>query len=75
MTTLTLRMEDDLVQRLSERAKRHGTPVEEEAHSVIADALRRDWATFWDKAGRIQLRLQGRSFPDSTELIRSDRER
>jgi plasmid stability protein len=74
MTTLTLRLEEDLVHRLAERAERHGISVEEEAHSVIAEALRKDWAAFWEKAGRIQLRLLGRHFPDSAELIREDRE-
>jgi predicted transcriptional regulator len=75
MTTLTLRLEEDLVHRLAERAERHGISVEEEAHGMIADALRKDWATFWERADRIQLRLRGRHFPDSAELIREDRER
>jgi len=43
MTTLTLRLEEDLVHRLAERVERHGISVEEEAHSVIAEALRKDW--------------------------------
>ena len=75
MTTLTLRLEEDLVHRLAERAERHGTSVEEEAHSMIADGLRKDWASFWERTARIQQRLVGRHFPDSTELIREDRER
>lgn len=75
MTTLTLRIEDDLADRLAERAKRHGTSLEEEAHTVIADAMRRDWSMFWEKADRIRLRLGGRQFVDSTDLIREDRER
>lgn len=75
MTTVTLHIEADLADRLAERARRHGTSLEEEAHSVIAEALRRDWSSFWEKAGRIQSHLEGRHFPDSTELIREDRER
>jgi plasmid stability protein len=75
MTTLTLRIEENLIHRLAERAKRHGTSLEEEARSVIADALQKDWSSFWEKADRIQLRLKGRHFADSAELIREDRER
>jgi plasmid stability protein len=75
MTTLTLRIEEDLAHRLAERAKRHGTSLEDEARSVIAEALRGDWSSFWEKADRIRLGLRGRHFPDSAELIREDRER
>ncbi|HXU47217.1 MAG TPA: hypothetical protein VN783_16950 [Thermoanaerobaculia bacterium] len=75
MTSLTVRIEEDLVDRLSERARRHGLTLEEEARSVLSEALLKDWSSFWEKAGRIQSRLKGVRFADSAELIREDRER
>lgn len=72
---LTIELEQGLLQRLAERARLHGTSVEEEARSVLADALRRDWDRFWEEAEQIRLRLAGRRFDDSSELIREDRER
>jgi hypothetical protein len=75
VTILTLRIEDDLADRLAERAKCRGTSLEEEAQTVIAGVLRSDWSMFWEKADRIRLRLEGRHFEDSAQLIREDRER
>jgi hypothetical protein len=35
----------------------------------------RDWELFWAKADEIRKGLAGRTFQDSAELIREDRER
>lgn len=71
---LTLQVDDETARRLRVRAERDGLSVEEEAHRLLDRALR-DWELFWAKADEIRKGLAGRTFQDSTELIRDDRER
>jgi hypothetical protein len=72
---LTIRIEHDLVERLADRARRHGVSVEEEARHVLQESLRRDWRRFWQQAEEIRSALRGRQFEDSADLIREDRDR
>jgi plasmid stability protein len=63
-------------ERLRERAERHKQPVEVEAKVILAEALQTasdPWATI--NAMREELARSGRQFPDSTSLIREDRDR
>jgi plasmid stability protein len=63
--------------RLRERAKAHGRSVEAEARTILQGALtetaRDPWAVI--NALREELARSGKTFPDSTELIREDRQR
>ncbi|MHB1422230.1 MAG: FitA-like ribbon-helix-helix domain-containing protein [Gemmataceae bacterium] len=68
---------ENLLQQLRERAARQGRSVETEARIILENALRPDPATAWTEidAFRQRLAASGRTFSDSTELIREDRER
>jgi plasmid stability protein len=72
---LTLQIDERTEQLLRQRAQREGTTLEEEARRLLDRALQSGWESFWVRAERIQESLAGRSFPDSAELIREDRNR
>jgi len=68
-------LDDGTVERLKDRARRHGRSLEGEARLVLTQAAglscddARALARQWHK------KLAGRELPDSTRLIRKDRER
>jgi plasmid stability protein len=72
-------IEDGVMQGLKELAQRHGVSAEEEVRRLIAGAVGREQrkAAFRAKAARTRTRLskEGRTFEDSTALIRADRGR
>ena len=72
---LRLQIDDQTEKLLRERARRDGVTIEEEARRLLDRALQPDWGSFWEKAERVQQSLAGRSFPNSSDLIREDRER
>ena len=63
--------------RLRDRAARHGRTVETEAKAILSEAVPPAPAPEWAavNALRDQLAASGRTFPDSTDLIREDRDR
>jgi plasmid stability protein len=72
---LSLRIDDQTADRLQARAAQDGLSVEEEAGKLLQEALQPGWDAFWTKADRIRHQLAGRTFGDSAELIREDRDR
>lgn len=68
---------ESLLKQLQQRAVRHGRSIEAEARVILEDALRPDPAKVWAEidAFRQRLAASGRTFSDSTELIREDRDR
>jgi plasmid stability protein len=68
---------ESLLQQLQQRAARHGRSVEAEARVILESALREDADQIWAEVDAIRERLaaSGRTFSDSTELIREDRDR
>lgn len=69
-------LEKAVVQRLKQRAKSHRRSLEKEAKAILERAaseqtLEEARAT----AARIRRRLAGRTFSDSAQLIREDRDR
>lgn len=68
-------LDDVTLSRLRERAARHGRTVEWEAKTILVEALPGNDA--WTGADQIftELAATGRTFSDSVELIREDRER
>lgn len=60
---------------LDERARRLGRSREQEVRLLIARAAaeERGWAEFRRRSEELRARLAGRSFGDSTDLVRSDR--
>lgn len=72
---LVLKLDEQTERLLRERASQDGVTPEEEARRLLGHALRSGWEVFWERAEKIQQNLAGRSFPDSADLIREDRER
>lgn len=68
-------VDDALLSRLKERAARHGRSLEREAKTILAEALPE--SNPWAAADKVfaELSATGRTFSDSAELIREDRER
>ena len=71
----SVRIDDQTAERLRARAAQNGLSVEEEAGKLLQAALLPGWDAFWAKADRIRHQLAGRTFEDSAELIREDRNR
>ncbi len=63
--------------RLGERAALHGRTVEGEAKQILAEAVRESASDDWAAVDAIRQRLaaSNRSFGDSVELVREDRQR
>jgi len=68
-------LDETTLARLRERAVRHGRTVETEVKAILSDAL--GAANPWAAADAIfnELAASGRTFSDSADLIREDRER
>lgn len=78
MPQLTLQnIEDSVMQRLQQRAAAHGQTVEAEAKTILAQTLGSPQDDVWSRVDAIHGRLaaSGRTFSDSAELLREDRER
>jgi antitoxin FitA len=70
-------MDEETIARLRDRAARHGRTVETEAKEILSAAVPHGASDQWLAINtlREQLAASGRAFPDSTDLIREDRER
>ena len=68
-------LDDTTLTRLRDRAVRHGRSVETEAKAILTSAV--GSADPWAAADAIfdELAATGRTFSDSADLIREDRER
>jgi plasmid stability protein len=67
-------IDDGTLRRLRERAIHHARSVEVEAKAILAGALQSDpWTAI--NVMREDLARSGREFPDSTPLLREDRDR
>ena len=78
MQELVLTDVDDIVlQDLRDRAARHGRTPAEEAKAILAESLRTRRPDDWAGVDAIYERLavSGRTFSDSAELLREDRDR
>jgi plasmid stability protein len=70
-------IDDRTLERLRQRASHHDQSVEIEAKVILAEALQTAAADPWAivNAMREELARTGGEFPDSTPLIRDDRDR
>ena len=68
---------EDELRALDQRARRLGRSREQEVRELIARAAaeERGWAKHVRRAADWRSRLAGREFPDTTSLVRGDRER
>jgi len=78
MAELVIRdIEETVFGRLQLRAKNHGRTTADEARLIIEEALSDRPADAWAGVDAIRERLaaSGRTFSDSAELLREDRDR
>ena len=77
MAELVLTDVDDFLHELQERAARHGRTPAEEARAILAEALHGQRPDVWAPVDAIYRRLaaSGRTFSDSADLLREDRDR
>ncbi len=70
-------VKDSTLSQLRERATAHGRTPEAEAKAILEELLGEPQVSIWERvnAFRHQLAASGRSFDDSTPLLREDRER
>ena len=68
-------LDDEVVERLKRRAKEAGRSLQAEARLILADAAELDMVTARKEVEEFQKRFKDRTFSDSAELIREDRDR
>ncbi|MCX7011133.1 MAG: hypothetical protein NTW86_00965 [Candidatus Sumerlaeota bacterium] len=70
-------IKEDALIRLRERASAHARTPEAEAKAILEGALQATPAAVWDQVNAFRDRLadSDRSFTDSAELLREDRQR
>jgi len=68
-------LDDETVARLKERARRHGRSLQGEARQILARAAGLGFDDARKLARQWHRTLVGRQLPDSTELVREDRQR
>lgn len=70
-------MDSTVLRQLHERATSHGRTPEEEAKLILSQALHFNGQQDWAEVDAVYDRLaaSGRSFSDSAELLREDRDR
>jgi plasmid stability protein len=69
-------LKEETVAALKKRAKEHGRSAEAEHRAILEEALTQKKQDFWERADRLRKDLEetGRTFTDSTELVRQDRD-
>lgn len=70
-------LDDTVVAELKDRAKRHGRSLEAELRSVLTDEAFRPRRELAERAEQLRdsLRAEYGAFPDSTPIIREERDR
>lgn len=70
-------MDEVVLHDLRERATRHGRTPADEAKAILAEALGSKCPDVWAPVDAIYRRLaaSGRTFTDSADLLREDRDR
>jgi plasmid stability protein len=77
MANVTIRnLDDEVMERIRERARRHHRSVEAELRDIITRTVKPvDIEAFKARAAAIRARTAGRQQSDSTDLVREDRDR
>ncbi len=68
-------LDDETVERLKERARRHGRSLQGEAKLILTHAAGMSFSDARKLAQQWHKKLAGRALPDTTDLIRQDRQR
>jgi len=71
---LVRNLDDATVEMLKQRAKRHGRSLESEVRSIVRGAVEAggDWR---QQVEQVRALFEGRTFSESSDLVREDRER
>lgn len=72
---LVRNVDSDTLNRLKERARKHGRSLQAELRLILMQAAESDPNEFWDTAKQVREKIRGTYQTDSTELVREDRER
>ena len=72
---LVRKLDDEIVKRLKERARRQGRSLEAEARAILTQAAGLGFHDARQLMHHWHRNLHDRALPDSTELIREDRQR
>lgn len=77
MSEIVISVDESTLRLLQEQASAHGRTPEAEAKAILGDALAPSGQGAWARVNAIRqgLAASGRSFSDSTELLREDRDR
>ncbi len=76
MSQLLVRdLDPETIERLKARARRHGRSLQGEVKAILEAATKLSMEEARQLADEWQARLAGRTFSDSTDSIREDRER
>lgn len=73
---LVRQLDDRLVERLKKRAKEHGRSLQSEVKTILEEAVP-DYEGAWKRIAKLKntINQAGRTFSDSTPLIREERDR
>ncbi len=73
---LVRQLDDKLVERLKKRAKEHDRSLQSEVKAILEEAVP-DYEVAWERIAKLRkaLKRAGRTFSDSTPLIREARGR
>ena len=68
-------LNDDVIERLKNRARQDGRSLQSEVKLILEQAARSDVQTARKLANDIRTRFKGRKLKDSADLVREDRDR
>ncbi len=71
---LVRNLDESVIERLKARARNNGRSLEAEVRQILEQSAKVDMATSRRRIMEIRKKMEGRSFIDSVELIREDRE-
>ncbi len=73
---LVRELSDQVVKRLKKRAKEHGRSLQAEVKTILEEAVP-DYEQAWKRIATLRdtLTRSGKTFSDSADLIREDRDR
>ena len=72
---LVREVEPAIIEKLKQRAQRHGRSLEAELRLILRQAAGVEMEAALQELRRLQADFAGQSFSDSTELLREDRQR
>ncbi len=75
-TVLVRDLDPEVVARLKARAEERGRSLQKELKAILEEAAAKPtWEEARREIERVRQRFAGRTFSDSTELVREDRDR